>query len=117
MPHRPARPCSVPGCPNLVHKSGVYRCSEHQKEYERRVDAERGTPSQRGYDANWRRIRERFLSDHSKCKLCMNKATVAHHKIRRRKGGKDDPSNLMALCGSCHSRLHAQAGHNWNKDD
>jgi len=117
MPHRPGRPCSEPGCPNLVHARGMSRCPEHQREYERRIDEARGTPAQRGYDARWRKVREAFLRDHPYCELCGNKAEIAHHKKRRREGGSDHPSNLQALCKSCHSTLHARAGHNWSKNE
>jgi 5-methylcytosine-specific restriction endonuclease McrA len=33
---------------------------------------------------------------------------VAHHVIPRREGGADHPSNLIALCASCHARLGAE---------
>ena len=113
MPRRAARACSHPGCPLLVRESGVSRCPEHQQEYERKQDARRGSATERGYDARWREIRDRFLAEHPLCEKCGKAATVAHHIVRRREGGKDTPHNLMALCGSCHSRLHAKAGHNW----
>lgn len=114
MPYKAARPCSHPGCPELVREPGVSRCPKHQREYEQAQDAKRGTAAERGYDARWREIRERFLYDHPMCEKCGAPATVAHHIVRRRDGGKDTPRNLMALCASCHGRLHAKAGHNWN---
>jgi 5-methylcytosine-specific restriction protein A len=114
MPRRAARPCAEPGCPRLVRGQDS-RCPEHQRAYEKEMDARRGTPSERGYDARWQVIRERFLKDHPRCEKCGSTATVAHHVVRRRNGGADNPRNLMALCASCHSRLHALAGHNWNK--
>jgi len=116
MPIRAARACSVPGCPNLVKEPGVSRCPKHQKEYERRRDAQRASAAERGYDARWRQIRERFLRDHPNCEHCGAPATVAHHIIRRRDGGPDTPNNLMALCASCHSRLHAKVGDNWKRN-
>lgn len=114
MPERAARACAHPGCPRLVRASGVSRCQKHQREYERKLDARRGSPTERGYDARWREIRDRFLAEHSTCEKCGGKASVAHHIIRKSEGGKDTPRNLMALCASCHNRLHARAGHNWN---
>lgn len=116
MPYKAARACSVPGCPNLVRGKDS-RCEKHQKEYEARQDASRGSASDRGYDARWQRIRAKFLRDNPYCEKCGKPATVAHHIIRRRNGGPDSPRNLMALCASCHSRLHAKAGHNWNKKE
>lgn len=116
MPHRAARACVVPGCPNLV-RGRDSRCPEHQREYEARQDARRGTASERGYDARWQKIRDRFLGDHPFCEICGEPATVAHHIVRRREGGGDTPRNLMALCASCHGKLHANAGHSWNKGE
>ena len=115
MPYKVARPCSFPGCPRLVREPGKWMCPEHQKEYEKEQDARRGSAAERGYDARWRDIRDRFLAANPTCEKCGATATVAHHIIRRRDGGKDHPRNLMALCASCHSRLHAAAGHNWDR--
>jgi 5-methylcytosine-specific restriction endonuclease McrA len=47
------RPCASPCCPELV-VSG--RCATHARE----VEARRGTPASRGYDARWRAFTERF---------------------------------------------------------
>jgi 5-methylcytosine-specific restriction endonuclease McrA len=41
------------------------------------------------------------------CANCGERATEAHHIIPRARGGSDDPSNLLALCGRCH---HQQTG-------
>ncbi len=30
----------------------------------------------------------------------------AHHRIQREDGGRDEPENLVALCGPCHRRAH-----------
>jgi 5-methylcytosine-specific restriction enzyme A len=115
MPSRSPRPCAVPGCPNLVYESGVSRCAEHQKQYEREHDARRGSSSQRGYDREWRIRRARFLRDNPRCVLCGAPATVAHHVIRKGAGGPDDEVNLVALCAACHSKHHAQTGESWSK--
>jgi 5-methylcytosine-specific restriction enzyme A len=116
MPYKAARPCSHPGCPALVRDPRVSRCPKHQKEYEQRLEVNRPSAAARGYDARWREIRARFLADHPTCEKCGKPATVPHHIKRRREGGSDTPRNLMALCASCHSKLHARAGHSWNED-
>ena len=37
------------------------------------------------------------------CQVCGKKpAYQVHHIIPRRKGGSDDPDNLITLCGLCH---------------
>lgn len=38
---------------------------------------------------------------------CENRATQAHHVLRRSQGGADDPSNLLATCAVCHHHIHA----------
>jgi 5-methylcytosine-specific restriction enzyme A len=48
-------PCAHPGCPRLV--SGAPRCPEHQLATARAIDQARGTSTERGYDADHRRLR------------------------------------------------------------
>ena len=116
MPRLPARPCAHRGCPNLVRGRDRRFCPEHQSEEWKRQDAQRGTAAERGYDFRWREIRDQFLADHPLCAQCGNApATVAHHVVRKRDGGSDDPSNLLALCASCHSALHAESGESWSR--
>ena len=45
------------------------------------------------------------------CSLCGNFSPTIHihHKIPRSAGGNDNPSNLISLCPSCHSLVHAVA--------
>ena len=57
MPKSPKRPCRYPGCPNLCEK-GTY-CAEHQGESPERW---RGSAAERGYGADWRKARRRFLA-------------------------------------------------------
>lgn len=113
MPRLAGRPCSHPGCPNLVRDRSARYCPEHLKQARAEQDAKRGSPAERGYGARWREIRERFLRDHPRCAHCGRRATVAHHIRRRRAGGSDDPSNLLALCASCHGREHGESGDSW----
>ncbi len=110
MPRRAARPCSVPGCPRLVAGSGRF-CAEHQAEEWKRQDERRGSSSARGYGAQWRERRDRFLAANPTCQRCRRApATIAHHIVRKRDGGSDDAINLMALCALCHAQIHAEAG-------
>lgn len=109
-PYKAGRPCSHPGCPNLVRDPNRRFCDEHQAQEWKRQDARRGTAAQRGYDAEWRVTREEFLAAHPHCQRCRAPSTVPHHIVRKRDGGSDIWSNLMALCDSCHSQLHAETG-------
>jgi len=47
--------------------------------------------------------------DGYQCQKCKAKNTKlhVHHIIFRSKGGTDTPDNLISLCESCHSKLHA----------
>lgn len=36
-----------------------------------------------------------------------------HHKLPLSEGGTHDRSNLIALCKSCHSSIHAHRGDYW----
>lgn len=67
MPQRPPQACMRPGCPAVV-RDGRY-CEQHRPpartttEY----DQQRGSASQRGYGAYWRRLRLLFLRRHPLC--------------------------------------------------
>lgn len=67
--------------------------------------------STRLYDAflhsqTWRAISAAFLSAHPHCEMpgCTYRASQVDHVISRASGGSATaPSNLRALCASCHS--------------
>ena len=118
MPYTSPRPCRHPGCPSLVggtpgtpgDKGGGY-CQQHARQLRQAEDAERGTASQRGYGATWRRLRTMFLAAHPLCADPFGvhegrpvAATDVDHIVMRRNGGTDDESNLQPLCHACHSR-------------
>jgi 5-methylcytosine-specific restriction protein A len=72
------------------------------------------------YGKDWRHIRRLFLDEHPFCEMCRKDgiakvATMVHHIKPVREGGSNDEENLMALCKSCHSRLHASDGSRWGK--
>lgn len=98
MPFHPPTPCAQPGCPRLTK---TRRCAEHARELERT----RGTPSQRGYDRSWRRLRLIVLNAHPYCQWpgCFVPATEVDHVVPKRMGGSDELSNLQALCKPHHS--------------
>jgi 5-methylcytosine-specific restriction endonuclease McrA len=51
----------------------------------------------------WRKIRAQVLDrDGWQCRLCGAPATDADHIQRRIDGGRDEPSNLRALCFQCN---------------
>jgi 5-methylcytosine-specific restriction enzyme A len=61
MPYSPARPCSVPGCRELIRERSISRCPNHLAQQRRESDAHRGNSHQRGYDRRWREYAKAFL--------------------------------------------------------
>ena len=106
MPKHPKRPCRYPGCPNLC-ESGTY-CPEHSAESPDRL---RGSATERGYVAKWRRARKRFLRSHPLCANCLSQgvltpATVVDHIVPHRGDHRLfwDEQNWQPLCKACHDR-------------
>jgi 5-methylcytosine-specific restriction protein A len=111
MPARPARRCTIPGCPNRPDPDRS-RCAEH----DRALDAARGSKAARGYDAAWTRIARSFVARHPTCvdwpaPGCQRRSTTADHDpVSRRQlvaAGVTDPDAdryLKPRCTPCHSR-------------
>ncbi len=120
MPYKSLRPCSSPGCPELV-RSGRY-CQQHKKVHQRRYDKQRGTSAQRGYGANWRKLRKMVLARDPICEDPFGlhekynevvSANEVDHIIPLKNGGTNEMGNLQALCRSCHSRKTAVEDGRW----
>lgn len=123
MPIRPKRPCSHPGCPELV-TSG--RCEAHMVKQtnqfanlRKSYDQQRGTAASRGYDARWTAYSKQYRIDYPLCVECLRNGiltSVEHgghvdHIVAVR--GKNDPlfwdpNNHQSLCHSCHSAKTAR---------
>ena len=112
-PKRPLRPCSYPGCPNLVEGGGS--CPEHAKQEQRQQDKQRGTAAQRGYGYRWQKARESYLKRHPLCVECVKQgrivpATAVDHVIPH-KGNQAlfwDVNNWQSLCKRCHDAKTAK---------
>jgi len=114
MPSRPKHPCRHPGCPGLVPHGRSY-CAAHQAEqdrvdrarrerYEQRV--QRGSAAAHGYDANWRRVRDRQLQACPICQRCQaRRATIVHHIDGN--AFNNASTNLLSVCASCHQKIHS----------
>lgn len=102
MPPKHRHVCLEPGCPNLAERRG--RCVDHARAYERTIGrAERGKYGSR----RWRILRARYLSDHGVCEGCRRRVSEhVHHRVDIAVDPTRmyDPTNLEALCASCHSR-------------
>jgi 5-methylcytosine-specific restriction protein A len=116
MPKKPKRPCSYPGCPALT--DGRF-CEQHKQAENRRYNKyQRDPKTGKRYGREWRKIRARFLSANPLCELCqkdgrLTPAALVHHQLKLTDGGTHDAEHPMALCDSCHSRLHAEQGDRW----
>ena len=118
MPRKPKRPCSYSGCPNLT--DGRY-CEEHEKICNRNYEKYKRDPAtKKRYGRAWKRIRDKYVMEHPFCELCLERGVLVeteevHHKLPLSEGGTHDRANLISLCKSCHSRIHAERGDRWGK--
>lgn len=116
MPMKCLRMCSYPGCNQLV-SSG--RCEKHKKQEQQRYDKQRGNFRERGYSAQWDKVRKIKLNHDPLCERCNSKgyvvlATLVHHIQSINKGGSLlDVDNLMSVCSSCHDEIHREQGDKW----
>ena len=117
MPRKPKRPCSYPGCPKLT--DGRF-CEEHTKLMNKRYEKYGRNPAvHRRYGRAWKRIRDSYVKTHPFCEICYGKGILlpveeVHHKKPLSEGGTHDRGNLISLCKSCHSRIHAERGDRWH---
>ena len=114
MPRKLKTPCSHPSCPALV-EAGERFCEKHRKAHYKQQDRDRGSASERGYGARWRRARAYFLKRNVLCVECLRggqttAATVVDHIVPH-KGNYglfwDSENNWQALCEACHNRKTA----------
>jgi 5-methylcytosine-specific restriction endonuclease McrA len=101
-----ARLCTAPGCSKAAQ---LGRCADCRRRY----DHARGTSAARGYDAAWRRVRQRAITEHPFCS-CGAKAVAVDHVLSLAQGGvRLDARNLAPLCARCHGRKTAQVDGRW----
>ena len=110
MPYRSKKPCSYPGCGELVDAGNTY-CKKHRKKYFKEDRQKRGTASFRGYSSRWRRVSRLYLKKNPLCAQCLaeGRATPAElvdHIVPHR-GDYNlfwDESNWQGLCITHHNR-------------
>jgi 5-methylcytosine-specific restriction protein A len=109
MPTAPSRPCREPGCGAFAIPGSKHgRCRAHTTDTYRRIERRRGTAKARGYDADWRRVRNAVLHDHPFCVVCKDANVVqlaqeVDHVVPLAHGGaRLDRANLQPLCRDCH---------------
>jgi 5-methylcytosine-specific restriction protein A len=111
MATAPLRTCpGSPTCRNRVRKGPCADCSKKREQL-------RGSRHERGYDAEWDRLRAEFMCDpankycvHCIARHALELATEADHIVPFT--SPEDPrrldrSNLQPLCGTCHRRKTA----------
>lgn len=117
MPYKPKKACHYSGCNKLT--DGLY-CKEHErlrnKEYEK---YKRNPETRRRYGKAWKRIRDSYAKQHPFCERCLSLGIITptqevHHILPLAEGGTHERNNLMSLCSSCHSYIHAKRGDRWD---
>jgi len=110
LPTKPVSPCRYPGCPEFATNDGY--CRIHRIKIDRLYNQQRGTPSERGYDTTWNKVRKAYLSKHPLCESCnkehrITPAAHVHHvqDISKRPDLRLDYDNLMSLCKPCHTKI------------
>ena len=108
-PYKPKRPCSTPGCPNLV-EVGKTHCQQHKRQKDKQYRLEREKAIDQLYATrqhrDWRKM---VLARHPICTECNIKPSViAHHKDGDRTNFALE--NGTGHCRTCHERLHAKQG-------
>ena len=107
MASRSQKFCAHHGCSTLI-STGAY-CEAHAHDGMASRYGDRGSSAERGYDAQWRTVREAYMRRHPLCERCEAKgvtevATMVHHKVALRDGGERlNENNLMSLCFDCHA--------------
>lgn len=102
------KPCAHAGCPALVF-DGAGWCQKHIRPKPGSFsDPSRGTRQQRGYGAEWEKLRKQILQrDKGLCQVCLQEgryrpAKAVDHIKPKSQGGTDDHDNLQAICVECH---------------
>lgn len=84
-------------------------CDNHRDKKAKKVaqkvyDHHRGSPSKRGYDSHWVKIRAQFLREHPLCVRCekefniLTPAVEIHHIKRLRDGGDRFDESTLCRC-------------------
>lgn len=109
--------CNKTGCNEIITATEKY-CAKHLINNVAELKTkqrDRESPSKRGYDRNWEKIRKHKLSITPLCEDCRAKnkiktATEVHHikKIRDYPELRLTLNNLMSLCERCHKSRTAK---------
>ena len=109
MPEALKKRCGYRGCPNTTR--GRY-CDEHLPQARQYYDRRRGSTTERGYDADWKRVAElRRELDAYLCQMCIQEgllraSPLVDHiiPIHVRPDWRLEIGNTQVLCFDCHTR-------------
>lgn len=97
-------------------RDGSSRCEAHKVRCGSFADRSRGTRQQRGYGAEWDRLRALVMRrDAGLCQPCLKRghvtgAKAVDHIVNKKAGGGDELANLQAICNPCHAAKTAAEG-------
>lgn len=119
MPMAPKRPCSAPGCPELVE---ARFCERHSRAARQQDDARRGSAASRGYGRRWQKARTAYLAEHPLCRSCeaegrVTAATVVDH-VEPHRGDMAQfwsEANWQPLCKRHHDTKTASEDGGWGR--
>jgi 5-methylcytosine-specific restriction protein A len=110
MPNSPGTVCSTPGCGGVRHQGVCSRCGPKKRPTDQRQNA-----AARGYDYQWQKFRQQYLTEHPLCLDCdaegiTGAATDIHHvkKLRDHPEAKYDEQWLRPLCKRHHDQRTAR---------
>ena len=111
------RPCSSPGCPELVPRGESY-CPQHKKKAHRDYKRTRTDTKEQAFytGTRWRKLRAYKLRQDPLCEICLKEgrtkaAELVHHKQEIKQDGEEMAlDNLESLCVRCHNRTHKSKG-------
>jgi 5-methylcytosine-specific restriction endonuclease McrA len=105
----PVRPCLT--CGRLCSATRCPECATaYNRAVNRRKDAQRPSPAERGYGHDWRKVRAEVLErDGWTCRWCGQPAKTVDHLVPLAQGGaRLDTANLVAACLCCNSARGGQ---------
>lgn len=116
MPRRSKKPCSQPGCPELIEAGNTY-CEEHRKQESRRRnkrydDKQRDEKLRKFYSsARWQKVRRKKIKQDPLCEHCAEEgitkpAELVDHIVPIKVDWllRLRLDNLQSLCHSCHAK-------------
>ncbi len=115
----PGRGPRYNACPNLVKPGTICpECEPFEKARVRAYDKSRGSSGERGYDAQWQKVRELKARREPLCEMCLPEVVpldIVHHikPIETHPELRLVMENLKSVCEKHHNELHK--GERWGR--